>query len=179
MDAAEYTIILVNLGLAAGCTFPVARLLARAGGNRRRVRRYCAMLIGVYVAEAVAFSAGMATNVFSVGLAVVWGTALGRWLRHSESPEREMLKTALCFSLYSCLPAISFLSVFLLVALAGWPILSADAGARFGVPAFVPWPANTLLGFFGIVIGSAVVLKTVITTGEVHLLIHRGRGRRQ
>ena len=35
---------------------------------------------------------------------------------------------------------------------------------RFGIPAFVPWPLNSILGFFGIISVTAVILKVLITT---------------
>jgi hypothetical protein len=54
-------------------------------------------------------------------------------------------------------------------------ILSTEAGAELGVPDFVPWPLNTILGFCSALVIGTVVLKTVITTGEVSLLIHLKR----
>ena len=169
-DPAGYVIVFVNLVLGFACALPLAKMLARVRGSRS-VLRYFAILIGVYLTECVAFSCGMATNVFSVLLAFVWGAALGRWLRRSSAHAREALRTTLFFSLYSSLPALSFLSILVLLFFAGWPILTVEGGARFGIPHFVPWPVNTLLGFFLSVSCSAVLLKAVITTGEVALFI--------
>jgi len=46
-------------------------------------------------------------------------------------------------------------------------ILSAGDGSRFGVPDFLPWPLNTILGFCVSVVLVAVIGKVVITTGIV------------
>ena len=60
----------------------------------------------------------------------------------------------------------------MLALFAGRPILSADEGASFGIPSFVPWPMNTILGFYAVLAIGVVVLKTVIITGGVSLLFH-------
>jgi len=46
-------------------------------------------------------------------------------------------------------------------------VLAADAvqeAVRFGIPAFVPWPLNSILGFFGIIPVGTLILKVLITT---------------
>ncbi len=70
----------------------------------------------------------------------------------------------LLVSLYTCLPAISFLSLLIPLAIGGWPLLSMEGGRRFGIPALVPWPFCTLLGFVVTVSVSATIGKTAITT---------------
>jgi len=59
-----------------------------------------------------------------------------------------------------------------LALFAGRPILSAGEGASFGIPGFVPWPMNTILGFYAILAIGVAVLKTVIITGGVSLIFH-------
>ena len=171
MDAGGLAIIIANLILAFGCAVPVARLLAKVNGNAR-VRRYYAMLIGLYSVECVAVAAGMATMVFNIALAFVWGIVFGWWFRRSSAPIREVLRAAFYLAVYSSLPAMSLVVLPLLGAFAAWKVLSPAEGARFGIPRFVPWPMNTVLGLFGIAGTVALVLKTVITTGEVSLMIH-------
>jgi hypothetical protein len=126
---------------------------------------WLAALAGVYLAECAAFAASMGTNVWSFVLAVVWGLVMRRKLAARAPKERRRL--AVRFSLYTSLPAISFTSVIPLLAAGGWNFFSAEAGYRFGVPGFVPWPLCTMAGFFAAVIGSAVVVKTVVTTAIV------------
>lgn len=179
MEPAEFAFVIVlvavNLAGGFGLSRPIARLLGRVTGKPESFLRYFAMLIGIYFLECVAFPAGMATQIFSIGLAFVWGTVFGLWLR-GRAPSSEVLKASFCVALYTSLPTASF-GILLLVAklLSGSHVLSAAEGTAFGIPYFVPWPLNTILGFcLALVIGT-VVFKTLITTGEVSLLIHLGK----
>jgi hypothetical protein len=83
------------------------------------------------------------------------------------------MRAVFYFALYSGLPAASFLSVPVLAALSGRHILSAEFGFQFGIPEFVPWPFNTILGFCGAVVLVTVVLKVVITTRIARRLMSR------
>jgi len=69
---------------------------------------------------------------------------------------------------------VSFALVPILMVFAGWSIVNVDDGLRFGIPQFVPWPVNTIMGFCIFVAGVAVLLKTIITTGEALLLFRWG-----
>lgn len=175
MEASEYTVIVliavVNLAAGLGCAVPIAKSLREVTGRPKRFFRYFAILIAIYFVECVAFAAGMATQVFSIGLAFVWGIVFGLWLRRRASALK-VLKTSFFLSLYSSLPTASFGFLALLALFVGEPVLSAAKGASFGIPGFVPWPMNTILGFFGILTIVTIVFKTVITTGIVSLLIH-------
>ena len=177
MDTVGITLVIVNLALAFGVGWPLAKRVAHPTGERWPVARWFALLFSIYLAECVAFSASMATNVFSITLAIVWGIGFGIWMR-ARYYRSVALKNAFLLTLYTCLPSMSFASVLVLLALSGWPILTTEAGSRFGIPDLVPWPFNTLLGFFVAVIGSAVVAKTLITMGEVSLLL-RGQKSQQ
>jgi len=103
----------------------------------------------------------MGTNVLGFALAAVWGVVFGRKLK--ALPRRALVRSAVWLSVYTALPAISFASVFVLLVVGGWPVLTTEGGRRFGVPEFVPWPFSTVAGFFTALIGSAVVGKTAIT----------------
>ena len=169
-------ILLVAVNLAAGFGFavPIARLLGEVTGGPTRFSRYFAILVGVYFVEGVAFSAGMCTQVFSVGLAFVWGIIFGLWLR-SRTSARRALTASFLVSIYTSLPTASFCILIPVAALVGGGhILSAREGISFGIPDFLPWPLNTILGFCSALVIGTVVLKTVITTGEVSLLIRLG-----
>jgi len=178
MEPAEsaFIVVLAAVNLAAGLGFsvPIARLLSKVIGKPGRFFRYFALLIGIYFLECVAFSAGMATQVFSIGLAFVWGMVFGLWLRRRAS-SRKVLKTSFFLALYTSFPTATF-GILLLVAklVGGGSIISAEEGAALGIPYFVPWPLNTILGFCTALVIGTFVLKTVITTGEVSLLIHLG-----
>ena len=148
-------LIITNVALALGFGWALAKRLAGRPESRRSAGSWLLAALGVYVTECVAFSASMATNIFGYCLAFVWGVLFARRLQ-----AREML----LLSIYTCLPAVSFLSVLVLLAAGGWSLLSAEDGRHFGIPALVPWPFCTLLGFVLTVSASAAVFKTALTT---------------
>lgn len=170
----EWALVGLNVAAGFGCAVPLARHFHTTGERPRKVLRCYVTLIGVYFIECVALVVGMGIPVFSVGLAVVWGIIIGLWMRRNRTPKPAAFKTSLYFSLYSSLPAASFMAVPVGVWLRGWHIVSAEQGARFGIPGFLPWPLTTILGFYGACAVGAVVLKTVVTMGEAGLLIHFG-----
>jgi hypothetical protein len=177
VENSEIILLMVNLAAGVGCAIPLARLLANVRRKPSGLFRWFAVLIAVYFIEGVALAMGMGIPVFSVGLALVWGIVFGLWLRRAARPVGESLKAALWLSLYTSLPALSFLMIPLLMSLAGWSVLDAAAGERFGIPGFLPWPVSTILGFYVVLALGAAVLKTLSTTGGVRLLVHSGRSR--
>lgn len=167
-------LVVANLAAGFGCAVPIARRLGRVSSRPTRFFRHFAMLIGIYFVECVAFAAGMCTQVFTVGLAFVWGIIFGLWLRGRGS-RRAILKLAFSLALYGSLPTASFCILIPIIGLIGrGNILSAEEGINFGIPDFFPWPLNTILGFFIALLIGTVVFKTVITTGIVNWLIHLG-----
>ena len=179
MECADYIVIiilaLVNLIAGFGFAIPITRLLGKVNGKSKGIFRYFVILIGIYFIECIALAAGMATQVFSFGLAFVWGIILGLWLRY-RAPAREVIRTSFFIALYSSLPTVSLAILAIIGLFVGQPVLSAEAGYRFGIPDYLhlPWPLNTILGFFGVIALATVIFKTLITTGEVSLLIHLG-----
>ena len=175
MDPVEFTLVILNLVAGFGCAIPLARFLRKVNRNPGKFFLYFAILIGLYLVECIALAMGMGIPVFNVGLAFVWGIIFGLWLRN-RTPTYKVLKTSFFLSLYSSLPAVSFIIVPLMVWIGGGHILSTDEAIRFGIPDFLhlPWPLNTILGFYTALVISTVVFKAIITTGEVSLLIHLG-----
>ena len=172
MDFVVFALILANLAFGFGFAFPMAKLLREVQGEPGGLFRYYAMLIGVYLLESVVLMIGMGIPVLNVGLAFVWGFVFGRWLR-ARTSRKQAQRTSFWLSIYSSLPAISFVLVPVFAAIGGWNIVSATDGVRFGIPEFLylPWPVNTILGFYVALIVGAVAFKIVITVGEVSLLI--------
>lgn len=175
MEHPEVILLVVNLAAGVGCAIPLARSLASVHRKPSGLFRCFVVLVAVYFIEGVALAMGMGIPVFSVGLAPVWGIVFGRWLCRAASPVGESLKAAFWLSLYTSLPALSFLMIPLLMSLAGWSILNAEAAVRFGIPGFLPWPVGTILGFYAVLAIGAAVLKTLITTSGVRVLVHSGR----
>jgi hypothetical protein len=170
VDFAEYVLLIINLSLGLGFGLPLARRFARLQGKKPRLIVVFSLLILVYFIEAAAFAASMSTDVLSIILAFVWGVILAIWLRRIRLEKQNVLKLVFLFSLYSSLPAASFLCIPGVTAVSGWAVTSVHDGIRFGIPEFVPWPANTILGFCVVVATIAVVFKVVITMGTVRLL---------
>ena len=177
MDLAVFALIAVNLVAGTVLAIPLARLLSKMNRRRVKVFRYFTLLILIYFVESVAVGVGMGIPVLCVGLAFGWGIIFGYWIRALTSSAREALKTSAFLSLYSSMPAASFIIVPFLAWIGGRHILSSEEGFRFGIPdfLFLPWPFNTILGFYAALVIGAVVFKTVITMGEVSMLIHLGK----
>lgn len=175
MDVSEGLFIavlaFVNLVLGFGLAIPVTRLLRQADERPRRRLPCFIAVVGVYFLECVAFAAGMATQVFSLGLAVVWGMVLGLWLPHRTS-HRSGVKIALSVAAYSTLPTLSLCAILpVAFSLGQQSVLSIEDGLRFGLPPFLPRPFNTVLGFCSVLAVSTLLAKMVITTGGTCLLL--------
>ncbi len=167
---------IVNLAAGFGGAIAIAKRLNKLNNGQVRTIRYSMLLVGIYLIECVAFSAGMATQVFSVGLAFVWGIVFGLWLQ-GRGAVREVLKVSFFLSLYTALPTVTFSGLVLIAFAVGGNIVNVEDARNFGIPGFVPWPLNTILGFCTALIVGTAILKTVITTGEVGLLLHFGQRR--
>jgi hypothetical protein len=112
----------------------------------------------------------MGIPVFSIGLAIIWGMVFGYWLRN-RATRNEVLKTSFSLALYSSIPAVSFILIPVIAVISGRNIINSEQGIRFGIPDFFPYPINTILGFYSVIVIGALVLKTVMTTVLVSLLI--------
>jgi hypothetical protein len=154
---------------------PIARGFVRLTAMPNRFPLFFAMLIGVYFLECVAFAWGMGTQILSVALSIEWGILFGLWLKGA-APTRQIIKQVLLIPLYGCLPTVSF--AFILAAswaISGNGFLNVEQARQFGIPDFVPWPLNTILGFCIALIAGTTILKIVLTTG-IAALIARERG---
>lgn len=178
MEATEYVLIIVNLALGIGCSIPMAGLLCSVTDQPKKVFRYTTLCIGIYFIECVAIVMGMGIPIFSIAIAFLWGWIFGFWLRH-KAPARSILRLSLLLALYTCLPAFSFITVPFVSWISGWDVLSSETGSIFGIPdfLFLPWPFNTILGFFSALVAAAVVFKTIITVGEVSIVALVSEGR--
>ena len=172
IDPAELVLIVVNLAAGLAGAAPLAGVLARLNGTAASVFRWYAIAVGVYVVECAAVVLGMGVPVFSVALAFVWGIALGLRLRR-RAAEAAGLRASLWFSLYSSLPAASFITVPVVLLLGGWDILGVADGSRLGIPGFVPWPMNTIVGFYAACALGALACKTAITTALARQIARR------
>jgi hypothetical protein len=101
----------------------------------------------------------------------VWGVLFGLWLK-GLAPKRNIIRQILFVSLYGCLPTVSFAAVlFIIWVIAGNGLLNVEQAYQFGIPDFVPWPLNTMLGFCVALSAGTIILKTAITTCIVSLIV--------
>jgi len=173
MDHIEITLIVLNLLLGLGLAAPLARRLQVHHGRSPTILPCLVMLVGMYFVECVALVMGMGIPVFSIALAGPWGFVAGLWFRRPNGDTRRMLLSCVYLSVYSSLPALSFIIVPLAAWAHGRQILSVAAATGFGIPEAFPWPANTILGFYAACAFGAVLLKTAISTTAVYWLTRR------
>jgi hypothetical protein len=147
MDTAGIVIFILNLVLGFGIAIPLSRYFAHLEGISFKRWQIYLILLGVYFIESVAFAAGMASNIFSVAVSILWGSILGSKVLKLTIPPKIIIKGTILFSIYTSLPASSFLSIPLIMALSGWQIFNSASGIKFGIPEFLPWPTNTIFGF--------------------------------
>lgn len=171
MDLAEIILVLFNLGLGLGLAIPLVKLLNGVAPKTQSFLRGFILFIGIYFLECVAIVVAMMLPIFSLGLSFVWGIVFGLWLREHVSTRR-VLKTSFFISVFTSLPAVSFLLIPVMGIISGLDVLNAEEGFRFGIPDFLYWPFNTILGFYTAFSISLAILKTTITTGVASVLIH-------
>jgi hypothetical protein len=148
----------------------LAKGFTRLTDKRNHFFRYFAMMLGLYFLECVAFAWGMCTQVLSVVLSIEWGLLFGLWLK-GIAPRGQIIRQIFFVSLYGCLPTVSFAAVlFIIWVIAGNGLLNIEQARNFGIPDFVPWPLNTMLGFCVALASGTIILKTVFTTGIVALI---------
>jgi hypothetical protein len=136
-----------------------------------RFFKYLMLSLGLYLFECIAFAWGMCTQIFSIILSIEWGILFGLWLK-GVAPQKQIIRQMLFVSLYGCLPTISFAALLLVIwIISGNGLLNVEQAYKFGIPDFVPWPFNTILGFCVALAAGTIILKTTITTGIVALIV--------
>ena len=169
-------LVIVNLLAGAAGAYALARRIRGGGDGDSGIYRRCGIFISVYVVECASMVLGMGIPVYSIFLSFVWAAIFGTWLSNRRS-RGGIRKTSYLLSLYTSLPAMSFITVPIAVLSGGGDVTSVDAGYRFGIPriASLPEPMMTILGFYATLAVGSLVLKTIITAGGIALV---GRGRK-
>ena len=164
-----------NLSAGIGFAFPLAKNLQQINGNRQKSFRYFLIFTGIYFAECIAFAMGMCSQIFTVALSFVWGLVFGFWLRKFSLPNR-ITRLAILVAVYGSLPTASFcILITVLKIIEGGNILSASEGTAFGIPDFLPWPFNSILGFSAALLIGTLILKIVVTSVTVRYINRRSR----
>jgi hypothetical protein len=175
-NALMLSLALTNLvgGLILGAFLAVG--FARLTQKPNRFLKYLALSLGLYFLECIAFAWSMGTQIFSIILSIEWGILFGLWLK-GLAPQKRIIRQMFFVSLYGCLPAVSFAAILLIVwVTSGNGLLNAEQAYNFGIPDFVPWPLNTILGFCVALAAGTIILKTFITTGIVALIVRDKEG---
>ncbi|MGD0553263.1 MAG: hypothetical protein ABSB25_11550 [Sedimentisphaerales bacterium] len=170
------SLALTNLigGIALGVSLAIE--FTRLTQKQNRFFKYLALSLGLYLFECIAFAWGMCTQIFSIILSIEWGILFGLWLK-GVAPQRQIIRQMLFVSLYGCLPTVSFAALLLVIwIISGNVLLNVEQAYKFGIPDFVPWPLNTMLGFCVALAAGTIILKTTITTGIVALIV-RDKGK--
>ncbi len=150
-----------------------------AGWLDRKVKKTGGMFhlfclsVFIYFIECIAVTVSRGTPFLSIGLAIVWGVIWGMWARGRVAPA-DVPKAAFAATLYSCIPVMTLAFIPIISWIGGWDILNPEHGARFGIPVFfsLPWPLNTILGFYIIMIAVSLLLKIIVTVGEVFVVYY-------
>ena len=163
-------LIVFNLLAGVGGSVLIAKNFLSVHAQKGSLLSYSIILLIIYFIECLAFPLGMATQVLTIGLGIVWGILLSWWFQYS-LPTKKILRKALILSLYGSLPTLSFCIVIPILMIRDLrPLLNLQVSHQFGIPDFLPWPFNTILGFlFGLGIGT-LILKTIATTGAALFL---------
>ena len=173
MDLTIPILILVNLTFGIIIGRLISRRIISHSIIDKSVSSTVKIFIFIYFAECVAVALSMGTSALSIVLAFVWGIIGGKWIRnHVETPA--LRKTIIIATAYTCLPVTSLALIPIISWIGGWGILSSEQGYSFGIPDFLhfPWPLNTILGFYMMMITVSVLLKMIITLGEVCIIFH-------
>jgi hypothetical protein len=179
MKAVDYWIFLLlavfNLSAGVGLAFPLAGILRQIRGAENKSFRYFLIFVGIYFAECVAFPMGMCTQIFTVFLSFVWGLVFGLWLRKYSQAGR-IIRLAILVAVYGSLPTASFcILITALKIIGGGNILSAAEGTAFGIPGFLPWPFNSILGFSAALLAGTVILKIFATSITVSYITRHSK----
>ena len=175
-NALMLSLLLTNLigGIVSGVFIAIG--FRRLTQKQNLFFKYLMLSLGLYLFECIAFAWGMCTQIFSIILSIEWGILFGLWLK-GIAPQKQIIRQMLFVSLYGCMPAISFAALLLVIwIISGNGLLNAEQAYKFGIPDFVPWPLNTILGFCVALAAGTIILKTFITTGIVALIV-RDKGK--
>lgn len=166
MDAVGITLFVGNAVIGLVGAWVLARLFGRIRPGA--VRACFVMFLGVYFIESCAVAASMATMVLPIAISFFWARIFGMWLLKSRAPLEYTHRAAFGLAVYTGLPALSLVLIPIVAAICSRSILNSAGGISFGIPAFLPWPFCSILGFFGTVSVGAFVLKVWITTRGMH-----------
>jgi len=170
MDITASALVALNIAVGFSLAPFVSRVFTRVSTSSGSAFRNGILFIGIYAAESIALIIAMGMPLFSIGLAFIWGIIFRKRLKKDLS-RQELKIFSFWLSLYSSMPIVSFIIVPIIALIRGWHILDSVQGTHFGIPGFLPWPLDTIFGFFMVVIITALMLKVLITMYELRVIV--------
>ena len=172
-------LVVFNLSAGIGFAFPLAKNLQQIKDNRQKSFRNFLGFTGLYFAECVAFAMGMCSQIFTVALSFVWTLVLVFWLKaqlNTNSLKTKIIRLAILIAIYGSLPTASFCILITgMKVIQGANILSASEGIAFGIPDFLPWPFNSILGFSAALLAGTLILKIVVSSVTLRYIIRHSK----
>jgi hypothetical protein len=156
-------LMITNLFAGIGFSVPLSAQFRKIARTSKKRSYFIFALIFIYFIECVAFAFGMATQIFTILLSFPWGYLIGKRLKSALS-KKALIRNVINFSLFCCFPTISFcLLIPIMKIFEGANIIDVQQSVNFGIPEFLPFPFNTIIGFCLALLVGTVVLKSTIT----------------
>lgn len=168
LDVVE--IILVGTNFVFGIFFSVvvSRRIANNFSWRKNRFLFFILLTALYLFEGMSIAAGMFTPVFTFVLAVMTGAVFGLIVKKHDLTM--VVKSAKQLSFFTCIPAITMVLIPIICFIYNWDIFSSSFGKDFGIPEFIPFPLNTIFGFFMSILILFITVNIITINGTVRLI---------
>ena len=167
-DLAEIVLIGINLVIGIIFSFIMSKRIFEFLKWTRNRYLLILILLALYLFEGITIAAGMLTPLFTFGLATITGIVFGFMIRKNE-PDG-VIKSTLHLSCFLCLPAITLIIIPVLLLFTDWNIFSSAHGSRFGIPEFIPFPLNAILGFYFSIMILFVAVNLISVNGTVSFI---------
>jgi hypothetical protein len=172
-NALIITLAVTNLAAGFGFAVPLANRFREITAHQNHFLKFYMLMLGLYFFECIAFAWGMCSQILTIAISIEWGILFGLWLK-GLAPTEKIIKQIILISLYGCMPTISF-SVIITVfwILSGNGLLNVEQAYKFGIPDFVPFPLNTILGFCVALAAGTIILKTAFAAGITAMITRK------
>jgi hypothetical protein len=167
------TLAVLNLAGGIGFAVPLTYRLCEITSRQNHFVKFYALMLGLYFFECVAFAWGMCSQILSIAISIEWGILFGLWLK-GLAPVGKIIKQITLISLYGCLPTVSFAVIIAAFwVISGNGLLNVEQAYQFGIPDFVPFPLNTVIGFCVALAAGTIILKTAFAAGITSLIVRK------
>ena len=168
LDIAETVLIGINLILGIIFSFIISQRILRYFKWENKKFTLIIVLLLLYLIEGITIAAGMLTPFFTFGLAIIIGIVFGYIIKKKEL--HKIVKSTLLLSFFLCIPAITLIMIPIVCFFSEWNIINSIDGYRFGIPEFIPYPLNTILGFYLSIITLFITINLLLINGIVNFI---------